>query len=86
MAKDKAIKRFIVRNIVDASAIRDIQDSSILEGAAAPHGKAHEQMLSTITASHLTRWQDEALRGTSSCQQPRSTMSLQFLLLQYTHQ
>ena len=32
MAKDKAIKRFIVRNIVDASAIRDIQDSSILEG------------------------------------------------------
>ena len=32
VAKDKAIKRFIVRNIVDASAIRDIQDSSILEG------------------------------------------------------
>lgn len=30
--KDKAIKRFIVRNIVDASAIRDIQDSSIIEG------------------------------------------------------
>ena len=34
VAKDKAIKRFIVRNIVDASAIRDIQDSSILEGEA----------------------------------------------------
>ena len=34
--KDKAIKRFIVRNIVDASAIRDIQDASVLEGQSAP--------------------------------------------------
>ena len=31
-----AIKRFIVRNIVDASAIRDIQDSSALDSAHAP--------------------------------------------------
>ena len=41
VAKDKAIKRFIVRNIVDASAIRDIQDSSILEGEPAPAFATH---------------------------------------------
>ena len=46
VAKDKAIKRFIVRNIVDASAIRDIQDSSILEGKPTP----------AFATPHLLHW------------------------------
>mmetsp|Transcript_9193 Transcript_9193/g.13847 ORF Transcript_9193/g.13847 Transcript_9193/m.13847 type:complete len:107 (+) Transcript_9193:70-390(+) len=34
--KDKAIKRFIVRNIVDASSLRDIRDASAYENYALP--------------------------------------------------
>lgn len=40
--KDKAIKRFIVRNIVDASAIRDIQDSSVFDGEPTLLLKQHQ--------------------------------------------
>mmetsp|Transcript_52755 Transcript_52755/g.120226 ORF Transcript_52755/g.120226 Transcript_52755/m.120226 type:complete len:104 (+) Transcript_52755:41-352(+) len=34
--KDKAIKRFIVRNIVDASSMRDLREASAYESYALP--------------------------------------------------
>jgi len=33
--KDKAVKRFIVRNIVETSALRDMKEASCIEGAGA---------------------------------------------------
>ncbi|CAG9461793.1 unnamed protein product [Pedinophyceae sp. YPF-701] len=51
--KDKAIKRFIVRNIVDASAIRDLQDASTIEGYALP--KIYRKVYYCISAAIHSR-------------------------------
>merc|ERR1712137_404009 len=36
VAKDKAVKRFIVRNIVESAAIGDMRDATVYDGYALP--------------------------------------------------
>ena len=36
ITKDKAVKRFLVKNIVDASSLRDIRESSVYENYNMP--------------------------------------------------
>jgi small subunit ribosomal protein S26e len=49
VAKDKAIKRFSVRNIVDQSSQRDIKDASVYETYALP--KLFIQMIYCVSCA-----------------------------------
>merc|ERR1712094_39983 len=51
--KDKAVRRYIVRNIVDASALRDLQESSVIDGYALP--KLYRKVYYSISAAIHSR-------------------------------
>jgi small subunit ribosomal protein S26e len=58
--KDKAIKRFVVRNMVDASSLRDIRESSAYENYTLP--KLYIKMFYCVEAAVHQR----IVRGRSS--------------------
>jgi small subunit ribosomal protein S26e len=54
--QDKAVKRYVVRNMVDAASFRDISEASAIEGYALP--KLYHKMYFSISAaihSHYVR-------------------------------
>merc|ERR1711898_9812 len=69
--KDKAVKRFVVRNIVEASAMRDIRDASFYENYVLP--KVYYKQYYSIEAAIHHRGAC-ALQGGSP--QPCSSSSL----------